>query len=158
MCFPFPSGLPAPVAVTNLMITYTEQTNNFTITWTDLLNVNVTDRGYRISYHFSALNTQLATDTATILNVGKDPTSFEQVIQAGQYGVAGVTLSVTVQACSNVSLGEPTDTSHSLIGGEFGFFKVRDEQLFVSIMFSLLSCPKLQNLIPINLNHKQVYL
>ena len=70
-----------------------------------------------------------------MLNVGKDVTSFQQIIQAGQYGVAGVTLSVIVQACSNVSLGEPADTSHTLSGGErvFILFAIVSKTWYINL-------------------------
>ena len=114
----FTSDLTLPVAVTNLAVTYTKGTNSFTVMWTDLLNVNDTNRGYRISYNFSALDTLLATDTLSVFNVNDNETMFQRDIAAGAYGVGGVVFTVIVQACNNFGLGEPDSTEHTLLGGE----------------------------------------
>lgn len=106
-----------PVAVQNLNIVHDSPTNNFVITWTDLLNINDTNLGYRIVYNVAARGVVLASVTNTLLNVNTTSTNFQYDIPAGDFSQDGVSVNVTVQACNDFGLGAPDMISLIFTGG-----------------------------------------
>ena len=106
-----------PVAVENLNITYDSTTNNFVVTWRDLLNINDTNLGYRIVYDVTARGVMLASVTDTLLNVDTSMTNFQHFIPASDYSQDGVSVTVTVQACNDFGLGVPNVVLLTFMGG-----------------------------------------